>query len=67
MRSNLKNDSLKACTSFTYDLFVKETPGKELVSKIYKQFKKLNTRKQANQKVRKGPEEIFIQIRHTDG
>ena len=48
-------------------IIAKETPGKELVSKIYKQFKKLNTRKQANQKVRKGPEEIFIQIRHTDG
>ena len=48
-------------------IIAKETHGKELVSKIYKQFKKLNTRKQANQKVRKGPEEIFIQIRHTDG
>ena len=47
----------------------RETTDKELISKIYRQLIQFSTRKakQPNQKMGKGPEETFLQRRHTDG
>ena len=47
----------------------KETTDKELISKIYKQFIQLNTRKTNNpiKKWEKRPKQTFLQRRHTDG
>ena len=47
----------------------RETIDKKLISKIYKQHIQFNTKKskQPNLKVGKGPEETFLQKRHTDG
>ena len=46
-----------------------EITDKGLISKIYKQFMQLNTKKhkQSNQKVDKTAKQIFLQRRHTDG
>ena len=50
-------------------IIANETTDNGLISKIYKQFIQLNTRKnkQPNQKVRKRPRQTFLQRRHTDG
>ena len=49
-------------------IIAKETIDKELLSKIYKQLIQLNTREANNpiKKWEKGPEQTFIQRRHTD-
>ena len=49
-------------------IIANETINKELISKIYKQLKQLNTRinEQPNQKVDKRPKQTFSQRRHTD-
>ena len=43
-----------------------ETTDKELISKIYKQFIKLNARKTTQSKVGKRLKQTFLQRRHTD-
>ena len=48
------------------EIRAKETTDKELISRIYKQLIRLNI-KQSNQKVRKRPQQTFLQRRHTDG
>ena len=56
-------------------IIAREITDKELISKIYKKLIQLNTKKnkkpktqkQPYQKVGKGPEETFLQRRHTDG
>ena len=55
-------------TSEWEEIIANETFGKELISKIYKQLKQLNTRinEQPNQKVDERPKQAFIQRRHTD-
>ena len=60
-----KWDLIKLKTFFT----ARETTDKELISKIYRQLIQFSSRKakQPNQKMGKGPEETFLQRRHTDG
>ena len=49
-------------------IIVNETTDKELISKIYKQLIKLNTRKTNNPiKNWEKPKQTFLQRRHTDG
>ena len=50
-------------------IIANETTDKGLISKIYKQFIQLSTRKkkQPNQKVGKRPKQAFLRRRHTDG
>ena len=50
-------------------IIARETTDEEIISKIYKQHIQFNTKKskQPNLKVGKGPEETFLQKRHTDG
>ena len=50
------------------EIIANETIGKELISKIYKQLKQLNTRinEQPNQEVYERPKQAFIQRRHAD-
>ena len=51
-------------------IITNETTDKGLISKIYKHFIQLKTRKKKkhpNQKVGKRPKQTFLQRRHTDG
>ena len=48
-------------------MFSNDATDKVLISKIYKQFIQLNTKKKKNQKVGKRPKQTFLQRRHTDG
>jgi len=63
------NDKVKRQPSEWEKIIANETTDNGLISKIYKQFIQLNTRKnkQPNQKVRKRPKQTFLQRRHTDG
>ena len=68
-KGNYKQAEVKIQLSEWEKIIAKETTDKELISKIYRQLIQFSTRKakQPNQKMGKGPEETFLQRRHTDG